>query len=343
MNNLLRTYNDLYEDKSKWKYYSKLEGDIPFNSFEAARHFIERFIQLSGKSHENSLYENIQKLDEDRIKHIVSVFFFGTSIYYSVSSIRSSIDRVVSRYQKQNPASRIEFSFIWFLICLFHDLGYDIEENKKFSDFEDFISDKVKYFLNKSVGVPQLYENTYKNYFNYRLKSFCPNIRKPDHGICGGILLFSELNMILLKKQCNIKTEGLSWNDKLKNIYKFASWVILSHNIFFIRQGDCSESEYIENNLQDLILSKDDKPKVNYKKHSFLYLFMLVDSIDPVKIFGDFSILQHINIETSENEIKISIHDRVKREIYFQKVNNLKEWLIPDIIEEGETIRILIS
>lgn len=343
MIDLYKAYQDLYTDEEKWKYYSKLDGENPFGSYIASRDFITKFIQLSGKSNENPLYEQIIKLDENRIKHIVSVFFYGTYLYHSVSSIKYWIDKVIVRYQFINPDSTIEFSFIWFLICLFHDLGYGIEENSNFKDFDEFITGKVKYFLNNKVGVPKAYENIYKNYFNYRLNSSIPYIRKPDHGICGGILLYNELNKILLRKQrLNKDSEGLSWNSKLKYIYRYASWIVLSHNIFFIREGDSLESEYRRNDLQELILSKDEKPKVNYKQHPFLYLFMLVDSIDPIKISGDFLSLNHIKIETSEDEILFEIIDKNIRDNYFNRINGLKEWLVPEIIEDGNTIRILI-
>jgi len=341
MQNLLETYKDLFSDSLKWKYYSDINID-PFISIDSSRDFITRFIELSGKAQDNPLFENIHKLDDKRIQHIVSIFFLGTHIYYKNSTIRTSIDKVICRFKNQNKSSKIEFSFLWFLICLFHDLGYEIEDNEKYTNFDEFIDGKVKYFLNERVGVPKLYENTFKQYFNYRLKSDNVNIKKPDHGICGGILLFNKLNTILIKKQKNNRSKGLSWNKKLINIYRYASWVILAHNMFYIRKGDSNEQEYRRNNLDSLILDKDEKPKVNLKKHSFLYLFLLVDSIDPIKTFNKYENLTDIRIVTSSSDLRLIVNNEVFRNEYFKKVERLKDWLIPEIEISYNTVIIKI-
>ena len=343
MKELYKAYQDLFMDKEKWNYYSNTEFKNPFSSYADSKRFVYRFIERSGKAEGNLLYANISALDEIRIKHIVSVFFFGTFIYYHIDSIKAPIDKIILRFREQNPYSKIEFSFIWFLICIFHDLGYTIEEKKKIKSFDEFISNKVKYFLNQRVGVPKVYGSIYKNYFEYRLKSKNKNIKKPDHGICGGVLLFNELNKILKVKQRGNFIKGLSWNKKLVNIYRYASWVILSHNIFFIRFGDYAEKEYIKNNLQELILSEEEISKVDYRKHSFLFLFMLVDSIDPVKALGGYDALKQIKIKTTENEICFSIDNSDLRKLFFKKVNSLKSWLTPIIIESDKTIKIIIK
>jgi len=340
MTDLLKIYKDLYQNKNKWKYYSKLDIN-PFNSTEESRNFITQFIELSGKAEGNPLFENIEKLDDKRIRHIISIFFLGTHIYHESKYLRTLLDKPISRFKKQNPQSKIEFSFIWFLICLFHDLGYTIEEKEHYKNFDSFISGKVKYFLNERVGVPYVYEKTFIDYFNYRLKSKNEYINKPDHGISGGILLFNKLNSILKEKQKNNKSDGLSWNKKLINIYRFTSWVILSHNIFFIRKGDSKEKEYVDSGLQDLILDKTENSKIDLKKHTFLYLFLLVDSIDPIKTFEQYEKLNKIDFECVSNKIIIDVNNEEFRTEYIKKVDRLKEWLIPDI--EHKENRIIIT
>lgn len=342
MTEILQIYKELFSDKLKWRYYSKMNIN-PFDSDSDTKDFITRFIELSGKSNDNPLYDNINKLDNKRIRHIVSTFFLGTYIYFNVEPIKDSIDKVISRFKKQNPDSKIEFSFVWFLICLFHDLGYAIEDKEKFNDFDDFIKGKVKYFLNERVGVPAFYESVYENYFNYRLKSRNVCIRKPDHGICGGIILFNKLNEILLRKQANKESEGLYWNQKLINIYRHASWVILCHNIFFIKKGDIAEQEYLDNKLNALILNEKETTKINIKKHGFLYLFMLVDSIDPIKIANTFDSLTNFKFEISNNNLCFEIDDEAKRNDYFKKVLDLKLWLISDIERVDNKIMIKIK
>jgi len=314
----------------------------PFISDYNTKEFITRFIELSGKAQENPLYDNIDKLNSQRIRHIVSTFFLGTYLYFNIKEIKDPIDIVINRFKKQNPNSKIEFSYIWFIICLFHDLGYSIENHDTYKNFDEFINGKVKYFLKERVGVPALYENVYKDYFNYRLKSPNADIRKPDHGICGGIILFNKLNEILIRKQKNKKSEGLSWNPKLVNIYRHASWVILSHNIFFIRKGDIKEQRYRDNNLGDLILEKNEDSKIKLKKHGFLFLFALVDTIDPVKTLGSYENLKKIKCETYSNKIIFELDDNEFKNDYFNKVCDLKKWLIPNIKVENNRLEIKI-
>lgn len=198
MPDFLKIYQDLFADYGKWRYYNKLNIN-PFLSIENSREFVSKFIELSGKAVGNPLFDNIFKLEDNRIKHIVSTYFLGIYLYENSDKIRFLADKIVYRYKLKNPNSRIEFSFIWYLICLFHDLGYDIEDNQTFKSFDEFIDGRVKYYLKERVGVPPVFEKTYIDYFNYRLKSLDANLNKPDHGICGGILLFDILNIIRKK------------------------------------------------------------------------------------------------------------------------------------------------
>ena len=341
MKDIFQIYKDIFSDKPKWRYYSKMDID-PFKSDCNTKEFIARFIELSGKAQENPLYDNISILDNFRLRHIVSTYFLGTYLYFNVKPIKESIDIVINRFKIQNQDSKIEFSFIWFLICLFHDLGYSIENTEKYSNFDEFINGKVKYFLNKRVGVPALYKDVYINYFNYRLRSEKDFLRKPDHGICGGIILFNKLNEILSSKSKNKKSEGLSWNKKLVNIYRYASWVILSHNIFFIRKGESDEQVYRDNNLETLILDETETSKIILKKHSFLFLFALVDSIDPIKIYDSFENLKKLKCCIDKNTIVLeTVNDNLQMD-YYKKVLDLKRWIIPNIEESNNKLKIEI-
>lgn len=349
MRSLLDIYNDVYNTPSIWNYYDddSTLSDNPFNTDKNTKDFILGFIKLSDKSKGNPLYDTVKKLDNNRIRHIVSTFFLGIYLYNNIQKIKDPIDIVISRYKKQNPESTIKFPFIWYLICLFHDSGYLIENKKKYRDFDDFIKDyKVKFFLKKPVGVPTLYGNVYKYYFNYRINHTEDSIKKPDHGICGSIILFNTLKKILVRKQIkeliNKEPENKSWNPKLLNIYRFASWVILSHNIFFIRKGDPAEQNYEDNHLDDLILDTNSGPKIDYIKHSFLFLFALVDSIEPVKELDNFKNLNKLYLDIHDNKIILELDDTKYQDKYFKKVQDLKTWLVPNITRNNNRIEIEI-
>jgi|GEM_PF-671878 len=345
MRDLFTLYKELFQDSNSWKYYSKLTIN-PFENNGMSKEFVKRFIELSGKDENNILYKEIDKLEPKRIKHIVSTFFLGTYLYFNIPSIRNPIDKILKRYQEQNLESTIRFSFLWFLICLFHDLGYNIEENNKYNSFDDFLihNCSVPSYLNSRVGVPKVYFNTYKAYFNFRLTSNNQYFGgKPDHGICGGILLFDVLNKIINKRISNREpreTKGLYWDRKLLSIYKRVSWVILSHNIYFAWKGSDNYKDYKEDlKLQELILTKETGPLVKLSKHPFLFLFLLVDCIEPIKHFKDssgFSKLDSVKLECSDNSMTIEFPAEIFNETFLANIKNLEWYLIPEItINDG--------
>lgn len=349
MKNLLSIYEEIFRDTDSWKYYSSMNPVNPFENHEEAREFIMKFIELSGKADDNILYDDIKYLDNKRINHIVSTFFLGIYIYCNIPVIKKPIDKILKVYQTNNPKSKIEFSFLWFLICLFHDLGYRIENNNNsYSNFNDFLSRNcsVPYFLKSPVGVPKVYSNTYEAYFNYKIESKNECFGgKPDHGICGGVLLYDVLNKIVNKRinDRDIReTKGLYWDRKLLSIYKRVSWVILSHNIYFAWEGNANFVDYKGNAvLQELILTKELGPLVKLNKHPLLFLFLLVDCVEPIKLFEkpqNFSELKLIEVESVSNSMKIIIlNDNL-----FQKIkNNVKDlqwYLIPEISYDSGNI-----
>jgi len=345
--NLLKIYSEVFEKSNDWNFYSNMDIN-PFNNEYNAKNFVKRFIELSGKAEDNPLYDYIIKLDKIRIRHIVSTFFLGIYLYSNIQKIKSSINKVVNRYKKQISDSVIEFSFMWYLICLFHDLGYSIEDNEKYEDFKIFIKNKqIIHSLKRPVGVPALYKDVYKDYFNYRLGSINSDICKPDHGICGGIILFNALNEILIKNQNAQKPKKLSWNPKLINLYNYVSWVILAHNIYFIRKGDKFEKCYRDKNLDKLILNEGEISKISLKKHSFLFLFALVDTIEPIKVLNEFTNLEKLKCKVELNNAKsciisLELDDEKLRACYFDKVYDLKKWLLPEINLKNNVLEITL-
>ena len=172
MKNLLSIYEEIFRDTNSWKYYSSMIPINPFENHADSEEFIRNFIKFSGKAYDNLLYDDINPLEGKRINHIVSTFFLGKYIYLNIPSIKKPIDKIIEKYQIKME-SNIEFSFLWFLICLFHDLGYRIENEKRYVNFEAFLSRNcsITSFLNRHVAVPKVYFNTYEAYFNYNIYS----------------------------------------------------------------------------------------------------------------------------------------------------------------------------
>jgi hypothetical protein len=363
MADLFSIYQNLYKDDSKWNYYN-VEFLNPFDSTGNAKCFIESFIEHSAKGSGSELYKKIGELKDKRIKHVVSTFFLGIHLYDKNESIKININNVVTECkkhiheeaQKQYPDIDvdIQFSYIWFLICLFHDLGYSIEENKKkdYNDFDSFTKEyNIKYHLweKQPFGVPAFYKNLCNKYFEYRLNSKLPYVQGIDHGVTGGIILFDDLCSIL-EKNSGLIIGKMYWGKKLENIFNLASWVIATHNMFYTKEIFKEKMEmYEKSGLKKLILKKG-KKKIDIINHPFLYLFSLVDSIEPIKDFNEFEKLKEIQVECADNEIKVRFpkesDDYLRRFIGNQDGKEetiLSDWLVSNVNKLEDESKTLIT
>lgn len=338
--NILHTSFDY---KDCWNFYSNKDINLEnaFDSEDNSKEFIKRFIKLAEKAETNALFEKIDNLGI-RATHIVCTFFLGIYLYEKNERIKEAIDAEICRLKKKYKfTSDVQFSYIWFLICLFHDLGYDYENNPDaYRDFEDFFK-KVKYLrdLGKGEGVPKLYEHVYKKYFNYRLESM-----KVDHGICAAFILYRDLCKIRNEQHSSDEPKSiLSWEPQLDKVYNYASWIILAHNIWFVREKDkCGAKCYESKKLKKLILKENDgvpKYSISLKKHPFLFLFCLVDSIEPFKIVKEVSLLNKIIIEVKSGEIILESNLNCGcHDFLLNKAEDLNNWLTKSKIVENKVI-----
>ena len=115
-----------------WNYYLN-ELELPKNITDA-RNFIKDFFAYGGKSY--LIHDIIQECEPLRINHTLSVFFIGLLIKNSSYHELNIID--------DNQNEIFEFSYLWFLVSLFHDMGYvqekdwtyKFEYRKKSKDFQ---------------------------------------------------------------------------------------------------------------------------------------------------------------------------------------------------------------
>lgn len=171
-----------------------------------------------------------------------------------------------------------DLQFLWFHICLYHDLGYSKEDKSVKSGIDFCWASKHK--LGTRSGVPELYERIYKNYFTYR-KIEC---KVTDHGIYAGLKMYEDL-LIIYKQHPG-------WNRNLELLYNVASWVVLAHNIWYAKDTDRINCDLFRKyHLEELILETDlhgvpVKYPILLSAHPVLFLFCLVDTIEPMKIIG---------------------------------------------------------
>ena len=109
-----------------------------------------------------------------------------------------------------------------------------------------------------------------------------------------------------------------------------------------VKKGDKNEICYKCLNLSSLIYN-DQSRKINLKAHPFLFLFCLIDSIEPIKVIHDCKLLKKISIRIEENHISIDYSKlcNVFQDDYSKRIKGMKEWLM-DVNVDGSKIIIML-
>lgn len=272
----------------------------------------------------NTLLGEIDQIDDARCAHIVFTFLLGVFIYDKAKAIKDTVDIKVRKLLED--ARHDDFPFLWFLICLFHDLGY-AEENKKENSKAElcWVCDKK---LEKCAGVPQLYEDSYLRYFHYRKTEH--NVT--DHGIYAGLKMYEDLCRIQKEQKEHNPNEDV-WRDELVPLYNLASWVVLAHNIWFTKDTKLETCAlYKKYSLDELILETESGSIKNYpiklSEYPVLFLFCLVDLIEPMKRIGNLECCGKIEIGIRNNKIIVeSDMDCFCGEHYLQSIMSANDWL----------------
>lgn len=310
-------------DERKWDYYNSDKSfiEFPIVSEENSKEFIHTFFKLSGKG-EHKLKEQINKLGS-RAVHVVSAFLLGHYLYQK-TILKEKIDNEIACLKKDlGLTSKVDFSFMWFLVCLFHDIGFNMEEKQfKYKSYEELANGED---MPEISGIPKFYNTIYKNYFEYRINEHCKN----DHGIMVGHIMYKELCRIREFFEVHEKSTNLNWEKDLEKIYAFCSWNVLAHNIWFCGKGKKSnEKTYVKYGLENLLHNRNEY-KIDIKEHPFFFVFCLVDTIEPYKRFLDLESLEKVFLEIKNDKIIIStdvLCSCGKKVI--EQAKNLNDWLV---------------
>ena len=338
---------EVINTKGKWYHEKVVRKNMCYIWDESlCQEFIRKYMESAGTTQEpESLVEilsmsNNRTINPNRYQHILMTYFFGLAIYNNCSIIKKAVDEGFCQNSKYECALEKhvgeEFSYLWFLICLFHDLGYQYENDfkkaeKMFPDFSTLNSQTI--FDNTSIleiidGVPDLYKNVVENYFNLRR---CEH-NVYDHGIVGGMQLYHDLCEIRQKKHDALQNkEAVNkgfWKEELNQIFAYAASVVLCHNIFFA-SNDKDVEMYKNYQLEPLINTKREY-RVILSKYPVFFLFCLVDALEPIKIVKDVNYLDKISYRFTDdsieyfNKLTCGCHDRLN-----DKVRDLQNWLCP--------------
>jgi hypothetical protein len=144
--------NNLYRNgQSYWDYYQRITIN-PVSNPERACEFINEFFSLGSKRH---IFTNKYTLNEignlvlEHNAHTIKVFFIGVYLQQQLDR-ELSINSIIGL--------NYEFSYLWYLSCLFHDYGY-IYEQQTISE-----SDYVR--------MKKLCEKNTPRYYNFRLNYY---------------------------------------------------------------------------------------------------------------------------------------------------------------------------
>lgn len=333
MMNIKDLYGFFLKEERDFYLYYKNEGqqvpDVNILDVDSCYSFIQEYIQ-SSKKERTLLYSGIEYLkekDKDRLRHIVSTFLLGLIFFKNCKDCHKAVIDELKRFgifeSKEDREIERHFVFMWFMISIFHDLGYRYEKEGK---------DLEEYRLSKNKGaVPSLYNHLYRKYYiNYR--------NSKDHGVSAGVLFDESIPLIRRERYSEDPNE---WDDKLDEVYHYVAWIIACHNIWFIRTEDGEKiQEYRQKGLSKLILSTEKENghykeyPISFQKYPLFTLFCLVDTIEPIKSTSAFS---EIDIQIENEKIIISSNDTN----YMRRVKGLNDWLL--IVENKDNMKVEFS
>ena len=297
--------------------------------------FIKEYINFSEKSN-TILFKYVDDLKDNcpfRLSHVMSTFFLGLWFFnhkrskFLHNSIVKELKRLACFQDNQNDIEK-QFAFVWFMATLFHDLGYPAEDKK---DGEIIPSHDIPEKDNNgnlfNESVPFFYKNVYKDYYNkYR--------ENKEHGIYAGLIFDKEICDIR-RYQCDYSSSKLDWKEELEELYHYVAWIILSHNIWMIRDDNKKIGEYKKAGLNNLILSSeknDNDQYIDYRIRFYDYplftFFCIIDTIEPLK---STSCLSNVDIVLNSGKITIKSNDCD----YLRKIKGLNDWLMPTIENNG--------
>lgn len=331
----------VYSCGNCWNYYGGCSYEDIFCK-EGCKQFVEQFFSRSGKS--NLLRFLLQEeLSTERWQHIVYVFLLGIYVY-GKTEFEGLIDDEIDRLDKRiKSISKIKFEFIWFLVCLTHDLFHSSEEDLSKESFLDF----KNYKLRALHGVPRLFQNIPIRYYFYRRL-----YGKNDHGIYAGLTMFKTLCDIRRQQErSQVYTQSddivLCWDKPLEKVYNYVAWIVTCHNIWF-RYTDKKEDVvdcllYKLFGLDELILNDSGREyKKECRDHPIFYLFCILDTIEVIKIACTIDELDKIwlGISDDRKDIIIDVSESQNKMQLSKNIRSLNDWIADVVDIDNYTFRI---
>lgn len=278
----------------------------------------------------------IHKIHPSRAVHTVSCFLLGLWLYRKSNTLNGSIIKQLENfrtfYMSNNNAEYEAFLFAWMLTCIYHDFGYAYEDGSEiFNDSKTNCQELIDEMFHCHLCIPDFTKEYVNKYREYRQCRFgCK-----DHGIYGAMKLIKDLRRKRFYK-C------------YKEFYELAAQTIACHNMYYCVKGDEYEHCYQTKGMTELIRDGINDKKRDYRKHPFLFLLSLVDTIEPTKVFKNPKVIFDIQIKLEkENDgteklivIPENGFDVERLNKYKNALQEMNMWLTDVEEENGYTYKI---
>lgn len=305
-----------------------------------AYEFIKRVFELYGKDQDNQLLSLLDSVDEDRQRHIVYTFLLGVAIYEESDFVRKRIDEELNLYKDALANQENEFEFVWFLICLFHDLAYPVETRDEIAKhyivrkYKNLAKKMGEFLLSDPIEVPAFYRGMLVKYYNYRVHRYgcC------DHGIIAGLYLYHDM-CVNRERQHSVNPQ--CWNSDLNHVYEFAASIVACHNIW-LQPHPNDVPEYKKRGMQPLIAPRRSR-LIKIDIYPMFFLFCLVDSMEMSK--RKEIALDKLKIDIKRGYIKLDINELSRPSKYIVRYYFLAidDWLTDARETENGIITISIK
>lgn len=329
--NLYNHYEEMVKDDSCLYY------DSPLGSVEYTRDFILGYFK-SGEKQKIIILKLLDYLSQNRLQHMVSAFLLGVYLYDKLEILHDAIDKlseqleqsVIWPTEKVPESARKCFLYLWFITCLYHDMGYIFEDMPLESCLccDEFISgiltrDELESFKGPFNHKDRIPEELAKNAGTYFVNGLEKNIRDKkciDHGIAAGVLLYKEMGKLHTVDPVVQENKSKLWVGKpiLKNHIEHCAWCIICHNIWCYSEDNVNMVKLYnerEIGLSELIF-KGKNRFIKLNEHPLLFLLCLVDTIEPVKR-SNWDYLKRMSIEIADDKIIINNHPSSKLNLDF--------------------------
>lgn len=193
---------DMYQNSSdEWNYYG-LNISVPFNC-TGAKEFIKQYFEQGAKK--RVILPVFDEINTMRIMHTISAYFIGLLLKKNMGQNLNI---------KCSNSEDYEFSYLWFLVCLYHDMGYAVENDWKYKFIYRKQSDKFldmyphfrrkmcrQGYEYKDLGLVFVAPQVYRTYFSTERNG--ERNRENDEGIVFGNGIRIEKSMYSRKTVLN--------------------------------------------------------------------------------------------------------------------------------------------